>query len=215
MDIRLIPADWPLAELLLPVAATAVDRLDLEPRLGRLELIPDAMSADDRCWLRLNGDALTLWFHPDQVLCDRPGHGTARPEPRDWEMAPAPRREADLPVDDFSSPNAHRFLYQQLLLIRDVLTGDLHPEQVPPSLLEAFQEAWLVTVDGRLQREGLPHLSAAERRMRFLRLFSPAGVLTPNHWAIFNDLWEGSLVDEAAVLSRVRLLPPLNRRRRV
>ena len=82
-------------------------------------------------------------------------------------------------------------------------------------LVEAFQEAWLVTVDGRMQREALPHLSAAERRMRFLRLFSPAGVLTPNHWAIFNGLWEGRIAEEAEVLAKVRLLPPLSRRRRV
>ena len=156
-----------------------------------------------------------LWFHPDQVLQDRPGHGLAQPEPLDWQQAPAPP-EAPPPLEDeFSAPNAQRFLYLQLMLVQDMLEGRLRPQEVPPSLIEAFQEAWLVTVDGRLQREGLPHLSAAERRMRFLRLFSPAGVVTPNHWGIFNGLWEGRITDQAAVLAKVRLLPPLNRRRRV
>ncbi len=218
MEIRLIPHDWPLADRVLPLAASAVDRLELGARLHTLELIPDAMTADDRCWVRLDrsGDqvGLTIWFHPDQVLSDRPGHGPARPEASDWELHPAPRQEPPVPEHEFSPPNAQRFLYQQLLLIQDILAERLHPESIPPSLVEAFQEAWLVTVDGRLQREGLPHLSAAERRMRFLRLFSPAGVLTPAHWNIFNEFWEGTGADEATVLSRVRLLPPLSRRRR-
>jgi hypothetical protein len=218
MELHLIPEDWPLADQLLPLAASAVARLELEDRLDRLELIPDAMAPDDRSWLRLDrgggGAALTLWFHPDQVLRDRPGHGTARPETRDWELAPVPPEEPAIDGADFSAPNAQRFLYQQLLLVQDLLAGRLHPDRVPPSLVEAFQEAWLVTVDGRLQREALPHLSAAERRMRFLRLFSPAGVLTPRHWSIFNDLWEGRVAEEAEVLAQVRLLPPLSRRRR-
>jgi hypothetical protein len=219
VDLRLIPDDWPLADRLLPLARSAAERLDLPDHLDRLVLVPDALAADDRSWLRLSRDedgaSLTVWFHPDQVLRDRPGHGPARPEARDWELAPPPRREPTLSDDDFSVPNAQRFLCQQMLLVQDILVGRLHPEAIPPSLLEAFQEAWLVTVDGRLQRAGLPHLSAAERRMRFLRLFSPAGVLTPNHWSIFNALWEGAVADEGEVLSRVRLLPPLSRRRRV
>jgi hypothetical protein len=225
VELAVIPADWPLAERLLPLAVAVIERLELAPRLRRLELIPDALAADDRSWLRLTTERgedpataranLTLWFHPDQVLKDRPGHGAAQPEPLDWKQAPAPRESAPLPVDEFSAPNAQRFLYLQLLLVQVLMDGRLRPEEVPPSLIEAFQEAWQVTVDGRLAREGLPHLSAAERRMRFLRLFSPAGVVTPNHWAIFNGLWEGQLADQAAVLAKVRLLPPLNRRRRI
>ena len=219
MELHLIPEDWPLAELLRPVARSAVERLDLADRLDQLSLVPDAMTADDRGWLRLVRSAdgrhsLTLWFHPDQIQQDRPGHGAARPASLDWTLAPAPRLEEPLAVEEFSLPNAQRFLFQQLLLVQDILDERLHTDAIPPSLVEAFQEAWLVTVDGRLQREGLPHLSAGERRMRFLRLFSPAGVLTPNHWSIFNKLWEGAVAEESAVLAKVRLLPPLNRRRR-
>ena len=226
LELRLIPADWPLTDLLRPVARSVAERLGLADRLKQLSLVPDAMTADDRGWLCLERHSeghseghserhsLTLWFHPDQVLQDRPGHGAARPATLDWTLAPAPRCEEPLAAEDFSVPNTQRFLYQQLLLVQDILDERLHTEAIPPSLVEAFQEAWLVTVDGRLQREGLPHLSAGERRMRFLRLFSPAGVLTPNHWSIFNRLWEGTLAAEGAVLDKVRLLPPLYRRRR-
>ena len=219
MELCLIPDDWPLADLLRPVARSAAERLGLADRLDRLSLVPDAMIADDRGWLRLEWGAerrhsLTLWFHPDQIQQDRLGHGAARPVSQDWTLAPAPKHEEPLAAEDFSLPNTQRFLFQQLLLVQDILDGRLHTDTIAPSLVEAFQEAWLVTVDGRLQREGLPHLSAGERRMRFLRLFSPAGVLTPNHWSIFNKLWEGAVADESEVLAKVRLLPPLNRRRR-
>ena len=215
----MIPDDWPLADLLRPVAQSVVEQLDLADRLDRLSLVPDAMTADDRGWLSLERRAegrhrLTLWFHSDQVRQDRPGHGAARPLSLDWTLAPTPREEEPLAAADFSLPNTQRFLFQQLLLVKDILDERLHPDAIPPSLVEAFQEAWLVTVDGRLQREGLPHLSAGERRMRFIHLFSPAGVLTPNHWTIFNKLWEGAVAEEEAVLAKVRLLPPLNRRRR-
>jgi len=217
VEPRLIPPEWPLAPQLLPLAAAAGERLGLSGRLADLVLVPDALAADDHAWLRLtgSGDArrLTLWFHPDQVLCDRLGRGAARPPALDWELGP-PLSGLELPFPlDFSPPNAHRFLYQQLLLVRDILDGLLVPGTLPPSLAEAFQEAWLTTIDGRLERAGLPHLSAPERRLRFLHRFAPAGVLTPSHWGIFHDLWDGKLTDQAAVLAKVRLLPPLGRRR--
>ena len=216
MDLRLIPDDWPLADQLLPLAAAAARRLDLEDRLRSLTLVIDALAADDRSWLTLGGGPqqrrLTLYLHPDQVLRDRPGHGAARRDDVDWSQGPAPAADAAPSPDDFSAPNAQRFLYQQLQLVDDLMAPRLDPAQVPAALLEAFQEAWLTTIDGRLQREGLPHLSEGERRMRFLRLFSPAGVLTPRHWAIFNALWTGEAADQDAVLARVRALPPLRRR---
>ena len=216
MDLFLVPEDWPLGPLLLPLVAGAAERLELDQRLVRLTVAVDAIAMDDRAWLRFNGPPearrLTLWMHPDHACKDQPGHDPSRPVARDWELGPAPCHDSPASADDFSTPNAQRFLYQQLQLVRDVLDGVLEPTDIPSSLQEAFQESWLVTIDGRLQRAGLPHLSAAERRRRFLRVFSPAGVLTPNHWAIFNGFWDGSIVDQAAVLAKVRLLPPLNRR---
>ncbi len=154
-----------------------------------------------------------MWFHPDQVLEDRPGRTGGRPG-AEWQLGPCRSRRRSRGAAEFSAPNAQRFLYQQFMLADDVVSGRLAPQQVPPSLSEAFQEAWLITVDGRLQRQGLPHLSAGERRASFLRLFAPAGVVTPNHWGIFNALWDGTTTSQADVLEKVRLLPPLRRRRR-
>ena len=217
MKLTLVPDSGPLPEQLRPLIATAASRLALDARLVAVELVADAMVADDRAWLRLSpepdGLHLTIWYHPDQVLPDRLGHGVVRDMAADWRLGPVP---ADEPSDlsaEISVPNAQRFVYQQLLLVDDLIAGRLVPGEVPPSLSEAFQECWLVTVDGRLQRLGLPHRSAAERRASFLRLFAPAGVLTPGHWTIFNGFWDGSLASQSEVLAKVRLLPALAARR--
>jgi len=219
LDVAVVPPEWPLAGALQAVAATAVDRLGLADRIARLVLVCDDLGADDHAWWRLDRTdgrrQLTLWFHPDHVLQDRPGRGAALEPERIWQLGPVPAAAAAPEPAEFSAPNAQRFLYHQLLLVDDLLSGRLDLAAVPPSLSEAFQEAWLVTIDGRLRREGLPHLSEAERRLRFLRRFAPAGVVTPSHWAIFNALWNGELAAQAAVLGKVKLLPPLARRRRV
>jgi len=217
VTIRVVPDTWPLAASITSVTEAAVARLELGDRLTSIRLVADAMGADDRAWFRLAregaGWRLDLWFDPEQVLQDRPGRGPLTPETREWQLGPIPS-EADAPAPvEFSAPNAQRFLYQQLMLVSDVLDGRLDTTTVPPSLVEAFQEAWVIGIDGRLQRLGLPHLSAGERRTSFLRLFAPAGIVTPNHWAIFNALWEGELADQVAVLAKVRLLPPLSRRK--
>lgn len=217
VSVRVAPPDWPLAGQLVAVAEAAIARLDLVRRLAVCDLVPDALAADDRAWLRLERDdgrwRVAIWFHPAQIERDRPDRGDLQPEARVWELGPVPGAAPPAGADDFSAPNAQRFLYQQLLLVDDIVSGRLDPAAVPASLIEAFQEAWLITVDGRLQRRGLPHLSAGERRAAFLRLFAPAGIVTPGHWAIFNRLWDGSLEDQAEVLAKVRLLPPLGRRR--
>jgi hypothetical protein len=66
-----------------------------------------------------------------------------------------------------------------------------------------------VTVDGRLQRAGLPGYDQALRRRRFSRLFSSTGVLLPGHWQIFESLWAGALGGQAEVLEATRRLPRL------
>jgi len=211
------PAGWSLASALHSVLASAIDALDLAVELASCRLVADAIAADDRAWFRLVQEGtrwhVTIWLHPDQVLADRPDRGV-HAEARPWRLDEVPRQAEDDSPEEFSLPNAQRFVYQQLLLVSDVIEGRLDPDAVPPSLIEAFQEAWLVTVDGRLQRRGHPHLSAAERRTAFLRRFGPAGILTPSHWGIFNALWKGDLGEQKAVLAKVRLLPPLDRRRR-
>lgn len=216
MTIRVEPPDSPIAAQLEAVVTLALGRLGLEAELAACHLVGDALVADDRGWFQLtrgeSGPEVTLWFHPDQLLQDSLERG-AQARPRHWQLGPTPTAESEPEPDEFSAPNAQRFIYQQLLLVADVLSGRLDPATIPPSLVEAFQEAWLVTVGGRLQREGHPHVSAGERRAHFLRRFGPAGILTPRHWTIFNALWDGEISSQEEVLDRARLLPPLDRLR--
>lgn len=216
-SFRVLPSDWPLQAQLQPLIETAHARLELADRLASVTVVLDALAADDRAWFSLTRPAppheLTLWLHPDQVLRDRPGSNAVRPEAV-WELGSALPDETVPAPEDFSAPNAQRVLYQQLLLVRDLLDGILRPQEIPRGLVEAFQEAWSVNLDGRLRRLRLPHRSAAERRLLFLHLFSPAGVLTPSHWTIFNRLWDLESPDQQTVLRWVRRLPPLSQRRR-
>lgn len=212
-DTFLEPADWPLAGRVLPLIGVALARLELDTRIARVTIILDELTADERAWLQLSGTqphrCLSIWLHPDQLLCERAMPGTAGTGRADWEQGCVPDALPALSNDDFSLLNTQRALYQQLLLVRDLIDGRLRPDLLPPKVSEAFQEAWLVTIDGRLQRAGLPHLSAARRRLRFLHVFSSGAVLTPSHWMIFNQLWEGELLDQDSLMARFHLLPAL------
>ena len=215
--ISVMPAAWELASRVASATTTALARLEPPLPLSACELVADALSADDRAWFRLQQDGaswrLRIWFHPDQVMQDRPGRGAAAPGDHDWRLGPVPRAAPPPPVDEFSLPNALRMLHQQFMLVGDLIDRRLDLATVPANVVEAFQEAWLITVDGRLQRLGLPHLSAAQRRASFLRLFATVGVVTPAHWSVFNALWDGTAATQAEVLQRIRLLPALPRRR--
>lgn len=214
--VSVTPAAWALASRVESATTTALTRLEPPLPLSACDLVADALSADDRAWFRLQQAGaswrLRIWFHPDQVLQDRPGRGAAAPGDHDWRLGPVPA-EAPPPVEDFSLPNTLRLLHQQFMLVGDLIDRRLDLAAVPASVGEAFQEAWLITVDGRLQRLGLPHLSAAQRRASFLRLFATVGVVTPAHWSVFNALWDGAAATQAEVLQRIRLLPALPRRR--
>jgi hypothetical protein len=209
------PAGHVLATVLAPHAAAAAEHLGLGRWLARILLILDDIVADERPWLTLAttaaGRSLALYLHPEAVLKDR-ADSTSRPAPHDaWTLRPAPRTEAACDPADFSAVKAQRLLHHQFLWARDLCDGSLDPAAVPPSLAEAFQEAWAVGVDGRLRRADLPALGEGERRFRFLRVFASAGVITPEHWRIYHELWSGEAPTSAEVLRCVRLLPPLRR----
>lgn len=216
-QVSATPGRWDLAPRVVAAATTALARLDPPLPLSACDLVADALAADDRAWFRLQQAGarwrLRIWFHPDQVLQDRPGRGLAAPADHDWRLGPVPAEQPPPPASEFSLPNTLRFLHQQFMLVGDIIDGRLDPATVPTAMAEAFQEAWLITVDGRLQRLGLPHLGAARCRASFLRLFAPVGVVTPAHWAVFNAFWDGTAATQAEVLQRVGLLPALPRRR--
>lgn len=219
MSVIVTPENWPLVTPLRRAAETVLAHLELTETIAKTELVVDDFAVDERGWFRLerHGDrwGLSLWFHPDHVLQDRPGRGASRANRRDWDLGPLPMPDPEPTATDFSLLNAQRYLYQQFLLADDVVKGRVDPAAVPRTLVEGFQEAWLTTVNGRLQRRGLPHSSASERRVSFMRLFSPAGILTPAHWALFNGFWDGTAADQDKVLASVRLLPALKLRPRL
>ncbi len=220
MKIDCLPPDHPLGEKLAELAAGAAERLELPLHLARLRLCLDDLDADPRVWLsfgRLAGEGpsprrtLTLYLHPDHLLRDRPAATGFQLRAPAWESVPPPPAAESSSPADLSPRKAERFLFHQLLFARDLCERRLVPDLVPGNLVEAFQEIWAVTVDGRLRQARQPGYSVAERRRRFLRVFSTGGVLLPEHWRIFHDLWEGEDVNQAACLEMVRRLPRLRR----
>lgn len=214
-SVRVDPADHDLAGLLPPIVLAAAAHLDLARWLTEVVLVLDDLAADERPWLALastaGGRALTLYLHPDAVVKDR-AESNARAAPHDaWTLRPIPRTEPAWDPAAFAPVKAQRLLHHQLLWARDLCDGSLDPTAVPASLAEAFQEAWSVGVDGRLRRAGTPGIGEGERRSRFLRVFAPAGVITPAHWQIFHELWTAAKPTTAEVLRHTRLLPPLRR----
>lgn len=217
MRVEWLPGDHPLAPALRPLAETAAARLDLGRHLASLTLWLDDLSADERIWVTAipAGPApagglpgMALWFHPDHFLRDRAADAVDGGGLRAWELRTGPVGESCDPAD-FSARKAERILYHQFLMVRDLRDGTVSPAAVPAGRAEAFQEAWAVTLDGRLKRAILPGYSLAERRRRFFRVFSAGGVLLPQHWQIFHALWEWEAPEQDRLLEMLARLPSL------
>jgi hypothetical protein len=223
VEVLCLPADSPFAPLLFEPAAAVAQRLMLDRYLVRLVLCLDDLVQDERIWIsfaelpREPGAAdrphrqVTLYLHPGHLLKDRPPTSLL-PGTEIWEMR-GPRlahREGD-PRAELSRANLERFLYHQLMSVRDLCDGTIDPAAVPADTADAFQEAWAVTVDGRLRRQRWPGFTAAERRRRFSRIFGRGGVLLPEHWRIFHELWELDPVEQVRLLEWLRKLPRLRR----
>jgi hypothetical protein len=95
------------------------------------------------------------------------------------------------------------------LTARDLTRGEVVGRNLPATLAEAFSEAWAVGVDGRLVRRGLPGFPLAERRASFARVFSPGGILLPDHWQVFQSLWDGAISNQKDVVGVLKWLPRL------
>jgi hypothetical protein len=220
VQVICLPEEHPLAPVLQPLAAAAARRLELPDHLAALTLCLDDIAPDDRVWFSFgSGDAtargeappvrLTLYLHPDLVTRDRPASLSVMPAVMDWEQHQPPADAAGEGAEDLSRAKAERFLYHHLLFVRDLRQGRLTRLGVPRRHLEALQELWAITVDGRLRHWNLPGYSAAERRRRFLRVFSVAGVLLPEHWQIFHELWEEEEIGAKRLLHMLERLPRL------
>jgi hypothetical protein len=218
LQILCQPDDEPVGPRLLAVAGPAGERLELARYLRRVVLCVDDLEPDRRIWFDIrrapatepataSRHDLTLYLHPQEILRDRPETDHllgARPV---WQPRPQPPPAPVYGPEDFHRAKAERFLLHQFLFVRDICDGSLVPELVPRDRAEAFQEAWSITVDGRLRRWRMAAASQAERRLTFSRLFSRYGVLLPDHWRIFHALWEREDLDQDRVLELVRRLP--------
>ena len=143
------------------------------------------------------------------AVTHRPLKSTVYPPQEIWKQVPAPVAEPFLDPAEFSPERTDVFLHHHLLTVADLWGGKVAVHDVPDHLAEAFGAAWAVAVDGRLNRLQLPGYPMPERRSRFSRLFSVAGILLPDHWQIFQALWDGGLVDQRAILGVARQLPRL------
>ncbi len=205
-----------LAAVLIPLAESAGKALDLARDVSGLRICGDGLPGDDGAWYRLQPGSgpdelpvLVLFCHGG--CFGRPERTTdsVYPPRAVWEQSPAPVGEPGGAETEFSAVHSAIFLHHHLLTARDLVRGDVVGRNLPPGLVEAFAEAWAVCVDGRLARQGLPGYPLAERRGRFGRVFSPAGILMPDHWQVFQSLWDGALLNQKDVLGVVKRLPGL------
>jgi len=205
-----------LWRLVRPRLASALTGLELAGEFGTVRITADDLPGDDDCWYRLlpgtdgaPGPVLAITCHPRIFCRHEPLLTTVHPPRAIWEQAAAPRVEDPPGGDDFSLDRTDRFLHHHLLTVSDLYQGSIIGEDIPVHLAEAFAAAWAVCVDGRLERRHLPGYPMSERRGRFSRLFSSAGILLPDHWQVFQSLWEGALAGQREVLGIARRLPRL------
>ena len=205
-----------LAGALVPLAESAGMALDLVEDFSGIRIYGDDLPGNDDAWYRLEAGGgpnqlpvLSLFCHGNCFNLSAQPKNAVRPFPEIWEQSPAPDDDSSGALGEFSAEQAAVFLHHHLLTARDVVRGDVVGRNLPAKWAEAFAEAWAVYVDGRLARRGLPGYPLAERRGRFARVFSLAGILLPDHWQVFESLWDGALADQRDVLDVVKRLPGL------
>ena len=205
-----------LSGALEPLAQSAGMALDLFEDFSGIRIYGDDLPGDDDAWYRLEAAAgqdelpvLSLFCHGNSFNPSARPRDAVRPLPEVWEQSPAPHEDSSGSLGEFSAERAAVFLHHHLLTARDVVRGDVGGRNLPARWAEAFDEAWAVYVDGRLARMGLPGYPLAERRGRFARVFSLAGILLPDHWQVFESLWDGALANQRDVLEVVKRLPGL------
>jgi len=201
---------------LAPLAEAAAKALDMVRDISGILICGDDMSGDGEPWYRLQPGSgedelpvLVLFCHGGSFGRQDQVGDSLNPPPAVWELSPAPELDPEEEEMEFSAERSAIFLHHHLLTARDLVRGDVVGRNLPAGLTEAFTESWAVCVDGRLARKGLPGFPLAERRGRFAKVFSPAGILLPDHWQVFESLWDGALSGQQEVLDVVKRLPGL------
>jgi hypothetical protein len=205
-----------LAAALTPLVTTAGQVLELAQDVSGIRICGDGLPGEDGVWYRLQPGSgpddlpvLVLFCHG---ACFGPlvrVSDSVNPPREIWEQSPVSGAEPDGAEADFSAERSAIFLHHHLLTARDLARGEVVGRNLPAGLAEAFAEAWAVGVDGRLARKGLPGFPLAERRFSFAKVFSPAGILLPDHWQVFQSLWDGAISDQKDVLGVLKWLPGL------
>lgn len=213
MEILVRPANCEYGDRLAGLAGQAAGRLGLAGRIERLVFRLDDIAAHDRAWIGAEpaGGGVCVWCHPEHFCKDRWGGAAPLPSDFPWELTDSFDRRDEAEPDEplvFSTAKAERFVYHHLQLILDLRDGIVDPSAIPEGMTAAFEEAWAVTIDGRLRRRSLPGMTVAERRRRFYRAFSAGGLVLPQHWLIFRSLWEEDGWTQQRLLDALSDLPP-------
>ncbi len=206
-----------LCALVQPCLESAAKSLDLAADFLSFTIVIDDLPDASEPWLRLekihkpdrNFIKGTLFCSESFFCSSDHTSGTVFPPVEIWDQAPAPGGAAPFDLARFSSSRTENFLHHELLMARDLVRGEVVPGAIATGQVEAFSALWAICIDGRLSRMGLPGFSQAERRSRFSRLFACAGVLLPDHWQIFQSLWDGGVAQWKDVQASIRLLPRL------
>ena len=216
LQISCVGMEDELANSLVPLVAAAGRALDMARDVSGVRVCGDDMPGEGDAWYRLQPGSgadelpeLLLFCHPACFRCQDLAGDSLTPKRPVWKLSSASELEQDATEMEFSAHRSAIFMHHHLLTARDLLRGDVVGRNLPVGLTEAFSEVWAVGVDGRLARQGLPGFPLAERRGRFARVFSPAGILLPGHWQVFESLWDGALTDQKDVLDVVKRLPRL------
>jgi hypothetical protein len=191
--------------------------LNLGAVFGRILVCADESPEEETTWFhfpsgrQVAAGELEVEFHCSTSSLVRPAPDSAvfRQPAQIWDSHEGAWEGALPSPEQFSETGARIFFYHNFLLLKDLAQGRIEPRDVPAALITAFETAWEVVVDGRLARSGLPGYALEERRNRFSRTFSSAGVLMPNHWEIYQSLWDGGLDSQPEVLGVLRQLPLL------
>ena len=202
---------------LQPYLESAAESLDLAADFFSFSVVADDFPDSPEPWLRLFQSSDPAETRLGAVLfCAEtcfshflPAASTVLISAEIWDQAPAPSQHTRFDLKSFSEVKTQAFLHHELLLARDLARSEVVPSALANGQVEAFSAIWAVTVDGRLARLGLPGYTMTERRSQFSHLFSAVGVLLPDHWQIFQSLWDGGLTDWKEVLAVIRFLPRL------
>ena len=206
LTLSCIPTDWSFWAEVEPLARAAVNHLGLDDLFDRITLVVDDIAADDHPWLEFTGPRqVEVYCHPKQFVNTPAVSITTLPATLPWELKNP--RVAALDHGEFSQTGSARFLHHQGQALADLACGRVRPSDIPSPLVEAFQEVWGVSIDGRLRNKSFPGHPVADRRRRFFRAFSGEGMLLPLHWDVFHAAWDDTDPDHEQLCRWAESLP--------